>query len=114
MYWQADGLPIHSGLYPSIDSDELFGHLCAGEDVEMQVRNGLSGGLAGVGDDAEALVKALLRGYLRNDLEDVGHGGGVFGGYLGRGVRDVLLGDDQDVGRGLGLMSRNARTLSSS
>ena len=38
MYWQADGLPIHSGLYPSIDSDELFGHLCAGEDVEMQVR----------------------------------------------------------------------------
>ena len=36
-----------------------YTHL-AGEDVEMQVRHGLTGGLAGVRDDAESGVQAQV------------------------------------------------------
>src|SRR5699024_1512989 len=69
----------------------------------MQVRHGLAGGLAGVRDDAESGVQALLGGYLGYDLENVRHCGGVLRCYLRGGVRDVLFRDDEDMRGGLGV-----------
>ena len=106
-------LPVNTFcIFCSAKSDEFFGHVLAGEDVEMQVRHGLAGGLAGVRDDAESGVQALLGGYLGYDLENVRHCGGVLRCYLRGGVRDVLFRDDEDMRGGLGVDIPEGRAVS--
>ena len=69
----------------------------------MQVRHRLACSLTGVRDDAETCVEALLRGYLGYDLEDVRHDRRVLSRDARRGVRDVLLRDDQYMSGCLGV-----------
>ena len=77
------------------------GHVAAGQDMEVQVVDTLTGLLTDVGDHAVAIQTQLL-GDLGDDGEDMGHHGGVVLGHFGdRG--DVGLGDDQEMGGSLGI-----------
>ena len=73
----------------------------AAEDVEMQVRNGLTGVCAGVGSHAIAINQAFGLGNLGNDFKNVSHNSAVFSGDIVNRCH-VLLGDHQDMGRCLG------------
>ncbi len=64
--------------------------------------HGLAGVGAAVADDAEAAGQSLLRGDLRADREAVARQRGVVVIYF-RDGSDVLLRDDQDVRRRLGI-----------
>ena len=74
----------------------------AAEDVEMQVRHGLTRVGAAVADHPVATRQPLRRRDLGDDLKNVGdHGAVFFRDAVAAG--DVGLGDHQNVGRRLGV-----------
>lgn len=76
----------------------------AAQNMEMQVLHGLACVLTHVGDDAVAVVQALLLGQLADDGKDVSQQCAVFFGQRsGRG--DVLLGTTRKCTLACGLMS---------
>lgn len=77
------------------------GHVPSCQDVEVEVEHALSRLLPAVGDYAE-VGEAQLLGHFGDDLEAVGHHGGVLRGDLPAGLH-VGLGDHQEVGGGLGV-----------
>lgn len=72
--------------------------------MEVQVLHGLTGVLADIGDDAVAVVEALLPGELCDDGKDVAQQGTVFFGQRSGG-NDVLLGTTRKCTFACGLMS---------
>ena len=80
-----------------VEAAELF----AGEDVEVDVVDGLAGEFADVGDDAVAVRKALLLRELRDDAVDVADDGLILRRHLGGGGK-MLLRDDEEVHGGQG------------
>src|ERR1035437_7174595 len=77
-------------------------HAASAQDVEVQVRDGLPGVPAGVGDQAPSVLEPVLLREPLGGQEDSGQDGCV----LGRGVgkrRNGLDGDDQRVERCLGI-----------
>ena len=79
---------------------ELFAKLSSGQDVEVEVPDGLAGVLAAVVDDAEAGSQILPQ--LRDDLKTLGD----IGGILRRDVRsagDMELWHHKEMDRGLGV-----------
>ena len=81
-----------------VEAAELF----AGEDVEVDVVDGLAGEFADVGDDAVAVRKALLLRELGNDAVDVADDGLILRRHLGGGGK-MLLRDDEEVHGGQGV-----------
>ena len=78
------------------------GHVASAEEVEMEVVDGLSAVGAGVEDDAVAVGEVLKAGDFGGGGEEVAEEGCV--GWNSVGERgDVAFGDDEDVGRGLGI-----------
>lgn len=62
---------------------------------------GLSCAVAAVGNYSEAVSHIHFLGKLCDDLENVSHNSGIFGGYLSR-RSDVLLGDNEEMYRSCG------------
>ena len=82
-------------------SGHLIGQLATAENVEVQVFDRLTAVFAHIGDDAVSLVKSFGSGDLGNGREDGGNERGRIGTHLvSRG--DMLLGNDENVGRCLG------------
>ena len=86
-----------------VEAAELF----AGEDVEVDVVDGLAGEFADVGDDAVAVREALLLRELGNDAVDVADDGLILRRHLRSGGK-MLLRDDEEMCGGKGLMSLKA------
>ncbi len=77
-------------------------HGAATEEVDVEVFDGLAAVGAGVDDEAVAFGEVLLAGDLGGDEDQVAEHGGVVGDGVGeRG--EVVAGDDEDVGGGLGV-----------
>ena len=74
----------------------------AAEQMHMKVIDGLAAVAAGVNDETVAVIQALFPGEGAGLGKQGAEEGGVFRQRVGVG-RNVALGDEQDVGRGLGV-----------
>jgi hypothetical protein len=77
-------------------------HGAAAEEVYVEVVYGLAAVGAGVDDEAVAVGEVVLAGEVSGDVEEMAEGGFVV--ERGMGVAgDVVFGDDEEVGGGLGV-----------
>jgi len=84
--------------------------VAAAEEVDVEVVDCLAAVGAGVDDEAVAVGEILLAGDLAGCVEEVAEGGCVVLRGVGVGGQ-VVFGDDEDVGGGLGVDVREGEGL---
>ena len=84
--------------------------MAAAEEVDVEVVDGLAAVGAGVDDEAVAVGEVLPAGDFAGCVEEVAEGGFVVLRGVGVGGQ-VVFGDDEDVGGGLGIDVREGEGL---